>query len=59
MEAYLQKLWERSYELIQMRIQIAKLCNFHDFSQSTLEKMVAMVTSKVQKREYIMGVLAQ
>ena len=33
MEAYLQKLWERSYELIQMRIKIAKFCNFYDISQ--------------------------
>ena len=27
---------------------IAELCNFHDFSQSTLNKMVAMVTGQVQ-----------
>ena len=34
MEAYLQKLWKRSYELIQMRIKIAQFCNFYDFSQT-------------------------
>ena len=34
MEAYLQKLWKRSYELIQMRIEIAEFCNFYDFSQT-------------------------
>ena len=33
MEAYLQKVWERSYELIQMRIKIAYFCNCNDFSQ--------------------------
>ena len=36
-----------SYELLQKRRKIAKLCNFYDFSQSTLDKMVAMVTSEV------------
>ena len=30
-------------KLIQMRIKIA-ICNFYDFSQSTLDRMVAMVT---------------
>ena len=30
MEAYLQKLWKRIYEVIQMR---TKFCNFYDFSQ--------------------------
>ena len=30
MEAYIQKLWERSRELIKMRI---KFCNFYDLSQ--------------------------
>ena len=34
MEAYLQKLWKRSYELIHMRIKIAKFCNFYDFSRT-------------------------
>ena len=34
MEAYLQKLWKRSDELIQMRIKIALFCNFYDFSQT-------------------------
>ena len=33
MEAYFQKLWEKSYELIQMRIKIAQYSKFHDFSQ--------------------------
>ena len=53
METYLQKLWERRYELIQMRIKIAYLCNFYDFSQSTLDKMVAKVTSEVQNNIFI------
>ena len=33
MESYLQKLWKRSYEEIQIRIKIALFCNFYDFSQ--------------------------
>ena len=33
MEAYLQKLWERSYELIQMMIKIEYFCTFNDFSE--------------------------
>ena len=49
MEAYLQKLWESSYELIQIRIKVAELCNFYDFIQSTLDKMVVMATNEVQK----------
>ena len=32
-----------------MRIKIAYLCNFYDVSQITLDKMVAMATSEVQK----------
>ena len=34
MEADLQKSWKRNYELIQMRIKIARFCNFYDFSQT-------------------------
>ena len=34
MKAYLLKLWKRSYELTQMRIEIAQFCNFYDFSQT-------------------------
>ena len=34
MESYLQKLWKRSYEEIQIRIKIAEFCNFYDFSQT-------------------------
>ena len=30
-----------------MRIKIAQICNFYDFSQSTLDRMVAMVTGEV------------
>ena len=30
-----------------MRIKTAQICNFYDFSQSTLDKMVAMVTGEV------------
>ena len=33
MESYLQKLWKRSCEEIQIRIKIAEFCNFYDFSQ--------------------------
>ena len=33
MESYLQKVWKRSYEEIQIRIKIAEFCNFYDFSQ--------------------------
>ena len=32
-----------------MRIKIVSLCNSYDFSQSTLDQMVAMVTSEVQR----------
>ena len=32
-----------------MRIKIAEVCNFYDFSQGTLDRMVAMVTGEVQK----------
>ena len=45
MEAYLQKLWERSYE--QMRI--AQFCNIMILVKSTLNKMVAMATCEIQK----------
>ena len=33
MESYLQKLWKRSYEELQIRIKIAQFCNFYGFSQ--------------------------
>ena len=33
MESYLQKLWKRSYEEIQIEKKIAEFCNFYDFSQ--------------------------
>ena len=34
MQSYLQKLWKRSCEEIQIRIKTAYFCNFYDFSQT-------------------------
>ena len=34
MESYLPKLWKRSYEELQIKIKIAYICNFYDFSQT-------------------------
>ena len=49
MEAYLQKLWERIYELIQMKIKLHNFVIFMILVKSTLNKMVAMVTSEEQQ----------
>ena len=49
MESYLQKLWKRSYEEIQIRIKVPQFCNSYDFSQMYREQndIIRRYTEKV------------